>query len=459
MIKQTKLPFIGILCGTMANMLMQTVIATILPQLTEELGSRELYGWVFSSFLIASTVTIPIFAKFSDLYGHRRLFVIGMSIFLLGTLFCGLAHSLPILIMARTVQGVGVGAVGPSTIALISLLFSSESRGGAMGIYAATQLLANIVGPLAGGVVAEVWGWPWAFYMVIPVAFISLGLVFTSSNLSTGRPQIPMGKLDVLGALLLGTAVTLLIQGFTRGGQIGLDGVTLSLFGIGSVLFLLFFMQEKRHPDPVISSDLLRVKNVLLANISAFLVGLIFYGAIAILPLYAEQVLGTGASNNGKMLLPLMIGMGMGVISGGRLLKQISYKKMSRIGWAFALASSLTLTVACGYGLFHAYLLICIWGVGAGIGILIPTFLLPAQNAVSSDKQAVVGGLIQLNRNMGGAVGIPILTILLQNSNRFGTGVGRFSLIFAFITLFAGIGLFVGMQYRGGASRGSRPSH
>jgi EmrB/QacA subfamily drug resistance transporter len=457
--RQIGLPFIGVLCGTMANMLMQTVVAAILPQITVELGSRELYGWVFSSFLIASTVTIPIFAKLSDQYGHRQLFVTGMSIFLLGTLFCGLAHSMPILIIARTVQGIGVGAVGPSTIALISLMFSAENRGGAMGIYAATQLLANIAGPLAGGFVAETWGWQWSFYMDVPVAALALGMVFASSNLFSARPKLPRGKLDVLGALLLGIAVTLLIQGFTHGGKIGMDWVTVSLVGIGLGLFLLFFMQEKRHPDPVIPSGLLRVKNVLLANISAFLVGIILYGAIAILPLYAEQVLGKGAGNNGKFLLPLMIGMGLGVIGGGRLLKKVSYRNMSRIGWGFTLASSLTLTIVSKYGLYHASLWICIWGIGTGIGILIPTFLLPAQNAVSSDKQAVVGGLIQLNRNMGGAIGIPILTILLQNSNYSGLGAGRFPLIFAAITLLAGIGLIVGMQYRGRADSESSPTN
>jgi MFS family permease len=197
--KSSFVPFLGVLFATATNMLMQTAVATILPQIIADFGGGQLYGWVFSIFLLASTVTIPLFSKLADAYGYKKFFVIGMTVFLVGSLLCGLSDCMPALIAARLVQGLGAEALGPVTIALISHLFVPEERGKAMGIYAATQLLANVAGPVVGGVAAQSFGWEWAFYMGIPFGLISIYLIhswsqpFTGSKTSAMRLDWPVG--------------------------------------------------------------------------------------------------------------------------------------------------------------------------------------------------------------------------------------------------------------------------
>ncbi|WP_069650954.1 MFS transporter [Caloranaerobacter ferrireducens] len=444
------IPFTGILFGTAANMLMQTVIATILPQIMNEYGGWQWYGWVFSSFIIVSTITIPLFAKMADLYGYKKFYMIGMTIFIVGSLLCGLAPSMTFLIGARMVQGLGVGAIGPVTIALISNLFSLEKRGSAMGIYAATQLLSNVVGPILGGFIAQNFGWPWAFYMVIPVGLLSLLLIYPLRLPSNQTSHGSIRQLDMIGALLFGSFIALFIQGWTRLGKTGLDQISLSIFVASLVLFALFVLHEKRHPYPVIPPEFIRIKNVRLANITAFLIGLLMYGAIAILPLYSEKVLGNGSMNSGKLLIPLTVGIGLGTILSGRAVKKYSYKALAQIGWLTLFLSLAILTAMSFLNVFNYWIYVFIFTMGFGIGTLLPTFLLPAQSAVSKNEQAIIGGMVQLSRNSGGAIGIPILTGLLFISERFGlTFNGGYWLIFLFLCVCTLFGLFVGMQYKG----------
>ncbi|AZR72084.1 hypothetical protein BBF96_00965 [Anoxybacter fermentans] len=444
------IPFAGILFGTAANMLMQTVIATILPQIMSEYGGWQWYGWVFSSFLIVSTITIPLFAKMADLYGYKKFYMIGMTIFIVGSLLCGLAPSVPFLIGARIIQGLGVGIIGPVTIALISNLFSLEKRGSAMGIYAATQLLSNVIGPIFGGLIAQTFGWPWAFYMVIPVGLLSLLLIYPLRLPSNQTSHGSIRQLDMIGALLFGSFIALFIQGWTRLGKTGLDQISLSIFVASLVLFALFVLQEKRHPYPVIPPKFIRIKNVRLANITAFLIGLLMYGAIAILPLYSEKVLGNGSVNSDKLLVPLTVGIGLGAILSGRAVKKYSYKALAQIGWLTSFLSLAILTVMSFLNVFNYWIYVFIFAIGLGIGTLLPTFLLPAQNAVSKNEQATIGGMVQLSRNSGGAIGIPILTGLLFISERFGlTFNGGYWLIFLFLCICTLFGLLVGMQYKG----------
>lgn len=190
----------GILLGAAANTMMQTVVATILPQVVEQLGDSHLFGWVFSGYLLMSTITIPLFAKLADLYGYRRFYILGMALFLVGSLLCGLAPSLPFLVLARLIQGVGAGVLGPVSIALISVLFPGDVRGKVLSAFAAVQMLSNLLGPVAGGFVTASFGWPFAFYMVLPLGILSLFSVWFS-RFREERPDPPeLKNLDFLGA-------------------------------------------------------------------------------------------------------------------------------------------------------------------------------------------------------------------------------------------------------------------
>jgi EmrB/QacA subfamily drug resistance transporter len=454
MSKSNYLPFSGILVATFVNMLMQTLVAAILPQIAQDIGGESLYGWVFSSFLLISTITIPLFAKLADQYGYKQWFLIGMGLFLIGTFLCGIATSMPLFLLGRTIQGIGVGAIGPVTIALISHLFSIENRGGAMALYAATQIIANVSAPLIGGLVAQSWSWSYAFYMVIPFGILSCILIMVF------LPQIKVQqgtehkqKFDWLGALLLGGTIAVFIQGCTIWGKS--DSRTVyAMFLLSLVMGIIFVLQQRKHENPVLPTKLIKITNIRLANSSAFLIGFLMYGLIVILPLYSSvNATGGNEALQGKLLVPLMLGFGLGAILSGRLVKKVSFKMLATIGWTFILIACGGLVFFSLYNIINLATFGMVLLVGWGIGALIPTFLLPAQNAAPVSDQAVVGGFVQLSRNSGGAIGIPILTTILTRPSSFFGGLNGYSFIFALFGICAVVGLFIGTKFTATAKK------
>ncbi|MGA8944262.1 MAG: MFS transporter [Thermoactinomyces sp.] len=443
----------GILFGAAANTIMQTVVATILPHVVNQLGSSHLYGWVFSGYLLMSTITIPLFAKLADLYGYKLFFTIGMVIFLAGSLLCGLAPSLHILVIARLVQGVGAGVLGPVAIAIISILFPVENRGKALSAFAAVQLFSNLAGPVAGGFVAAAFGWPFAFYMVIPLGLLSLIIIRFSHGPADRKPEpsTSLKKFDYWGALLLGLSTALFVQTWTVFEKAGWSmGTILCL--VGSILFLIgFVVQEGRHPAPILPPALIKIANVRLANWSALLTGVLMHGAIAILPLYAAVVFNGKTTGSAQFLLPLMLGLSAGIIFSGQMIHKYPYKMLARAGWLISAGSLLFMSVIVFSGLPVMFHVLFSFLFGFGIGILVPTFLLPAQNAVSEKFQATIGGMIQLSRNIGGAAGIPLLTGITGISNVWGSEFVSYGVVFLVLFILSMAGFFIGSRFQGDA--------
>ncbi len=175
--KKRNLSFLGILLGLTASVLMQTIIATVLPTVTSDLGQKELYGWVFSSYMIASTITIPMFSVLSDMYGRKRFYLGGLLLFLLGTGLSGFSQTMVQLIIFRIIQGIGAGAVAPSAIAMISELFAPEKRVKMLGILSAIQVFANILGPIMGGVITDIYNWRFTFFINLPIGMVAFFLI------------------------------------------------------------------------------------------------------------------------------------------------------------------------------------------------------------------------------------------------------------------------------------------
>lgn len=443
----------GILFGAAANTIMQTVVATILPQVVNQLGSSHLYGWVFSGYLLMSTITIPLFAKLADLYGYKLFFTIGMIVFLAGSLLCGWAPSLHFLVMARLVQGVGAGVLGPVAIALISVLFPVENRGKALSAFAAVQFFSNLAGPIAGGFIAASFGWPFAFYMVIPLGLLSLIIIQFSHGLADRKPDhsTSLKDIDYWGALLLGLSITLFVQTWTIFEKSGWTMETV-LFLVGSVLlFIRFIFQEGKHPAPILPPAMIKITNVKLANWSALLTGVLMHGAIAILPLYAAVVLNGSSTGSARFLLPLVLGLSAGIIFSGQMIQKLSYKTLARIGWLTAAGSLAFMSVTIFSGLPVTFHYLFAFFIGFGVGSLVPTFLLPAQNAVSEEFQATIGGMIQLSRNIGGAAGIPLLTSITGISSVWGTELTSYGVVFLVLFILSIAGFFIGSRFEGTA--------
>lgn len=446
--------FIGILLGMSASIMMQTILATVLPQVVRELGGAQLYSWVFSGYMVASTVTIPIFAKLADLYGRKRFYLGGMLIFLIGSTLSGTADSMTELVVYRALQGLGAGAIAPAAIAIISDLFPIEQRGKMLGILAVVQVLTNLVGPLLGGYITDNFGWQWSFFAVLPVGilasiFVGRGLPELLKTSSTSD----FAKIDWGGGLLLGIGTTMFIQALRSSvdGQ-GKPLLTLLLFGLAGMIFTAFYRQEKRHPDPVVSLDLIKAQNVLVSLVSAFLLGAVMYGTIAILPIYGQALWGGTSLQGGKLLLLFTLGTGLGGIVSGKLTQKFSYARLALGGWTVVTMGFTLLAFTSRIDVSNLLMALLNLISGFGLGITIALFLLPAQNSVAENRRSVAAGLVQLSRNLGGAIGIPLITGLLTATGGLDRTTGtteNFFVIFLVLALLSALGAIIGNHFKG----------
>jgi EmrB/QacA subfamily drug resistance transporter len=451
--------FSGILLGMMSSVLMQTIVATVLPIVTKDLGDVDLYGWVFSSYMIASTISIPLFSKLADLYGRKPLYLYGLTLFLIGSALSGSAHSMGHLIASRILQGLGAGAVAPSALALISDLFSNEERGRWLGFLAVAQVLANVTGPLVGGVIADSWGWHWAFYANLPLGLLALLMVSIGLNHKVNRMSGNWRSMDILGALLLGIFTVLFILGSQELRKYALLSWQSALFILASVtIFVILLRQEKMHPDPIISAHLLRTTNIIPVLQITLLFGALMYGIIMILPLYGQLIFGQSAWQGGKLLIPLTLGLGIGGILVSPMNKRLDYARLVVFEWSITFCGFALLWAASQIQLSESVLMVIIFIIGLGLGGVFPTLLLISQNVVSQNQRAVTGGLVQLARNIGGAIGVPVFTNFVTLKEVYGTSFGQpgFAFVYLLLMVGAGLALIIGFRFKGGSKKTNR---
>lgn len=445
--KRIKLSFIGITLGMISSVLMQTIIATILPTISNDLGNKDLYGWVFSSYMIASTITIPLFANLSDVYGRKKFYLLGMLLFLTGSLLSGFAQSMNQLIIFRIIQGIGAGAIAPSAIAMISELFTSEKRVKMLGLLSAFQVFANILGPLLGGFIADIYSWRWAFFINIPIGILAFLLIKYNFYDNSKKEKEETKKIDYIGSIELGVFLVSLIL-FLQLLENGLHLKDILVLGLSLLAFFGFLVQERKHPNPIISLELIKVKNIKISLISMLFLGIILYGMIAIVPLYGQMLISNEALKGGKLLLFLSLGVGLGGILSGRLSSYVSFTKLVSISWLISSIGLLLLILGNIYFINSFWHISFILAVGVGIGINLPLLYAFSQNAVADNKQGVIGGLVQITKNLGGAISIPILTKVIVSSEQHLISINSFTLTFSILLVIALLGLIVGLRFK-----------
>ena len=231
--------FIGIVLGMFGISIMQLVLATAMPFIVTEIGGDYLYGWVFSSYMLASLLTIPVFSKLADLYGKKKFYLLGMGIFAIGTLYGGLAPSMEHLIVARVIQGLGAGMMIPVSIALISDLFPAEKRGAMIGGLSFIQLLANILSPILGSVITKQLGWHWIFYITLVMIVVAMLLVARAKQAAQVSQGIRWSEIDLIGGLVFGVfcALTVSFSNAVSGqSKLGITGVLLLVGAITTAI-------------------------------------------------------------------------------------------------------------------------------------------------------------------------------------------------------------------------------
>ncbi|MDB5589298.1 MAG: transporter [Devosia sp.] len=296
-----------ILAAVMVSMAMvafeATIVSTAMPQIVADLGGLSLYSWVFSSYLLATTAVTVVFGKFADIYGRRPIVLLGIGVFLAGSILAGLASSLPMLIVARLIQGVGAGAMQPAAMTIIADLYPGKQRGKVQGYLAAVWAVSAVSGPLLGSFIVHAISWPWVFWINIPIGLVAAAIYLGFLREPARKKG---GSVDIVGAILSAIAIAALMLALTEGGNsmLLLAGCVI-VFAVAAVLFVL---QERRAPDPMISLELWRRPSIATANGVTVLASMSLMGLTTFLPIYVQGVLGQSAMVAGFTLTTMLLG-------------------------------------------------------------------------------------------------------------------------------------------------------
>ena len=410
------------LVGTFLAALDATVVGTAMPTVIGELGGLKHYPWAFASYLLAATVTGPIFGKLSDTYGRKPVYLAGIFIFLLGSVLAGTSQSMGALILFRTLQGLGAGAVQPVAITIIGDIFELETRARVQGLFGAVWGISAVVGPAAGGFITDLASWRWVFYVNVPFGLIAAVLLAATLTESFERRE---RSPDYLGtALLAGGLVAVLLA--LLGGDGGLSVATLALFFGGLAVLSLFVVVERWAADPVVPLDLFSERIIAVSALGNVAMGGVLLGVSVYVPLFVQGALGGTAITAGAAVASLSIGWPVGSFVGGRLLLLTGYRATLLLGSALiALGSALCVPMDGSTSL--AYVVVAVMVIGLGLGFSSTSYLVSVQNAVPWRRRGVATSSVVFFRTVGGSLGVAIMGAFLNASlgERYRAAVDR----------------------------------
>lgn len=413
----------GVMLSIFLGAMESTVVATAMPTVVAALGGMEIYSWVFSGFLLTSTVTMPLWGRLSDLLGRRAMYLVGMGIFLVGSALSGLSRDMVQLIVFRMIQGVGAGSLITLGMTIVGDLYGLEERARKQGYISGVWGVASLVGPLLGGALTDHASWRWVFYINVPFGFLAMGLIGTGlvgARRPTRRPVI-----DGTGLILLAATVTGLLLGLVEAGRPGSWGRPAVLGPlVGAVLAgALFVGVERRAREPIVPLSLFGNRMVLAALATGFLSGMAMFGAISFVPLFMQAVVGTSAMVAGFVLTPFVLGWVAMSIASARLVLRVGYR----------------LVVGCGMMcLTVAFLFFSTWGDdltpaqamahvllgGVGMGLVFVPMLIAVQAAVPRHELGLATSVTQFFRAIGGALGLSVMGAVMAHRLQAGLPVG-----------------------------------
>jgi EmrB/QacA subfamily drug resistance transporter len=408
---------VGALLAILLSALDQTIVATAMPQIVKEFQGLEQLSWVFSSYLLASTVTIPIYGKLSDIYGRRTFYLAGIGVFLIGSVLSGQAHSMLQLILFRGIQGVGGGAIMVNSIALIGDLFTPAERGRWQGLIGGTFGIASIAGPLLGGWLTDSLTWRWIFYINLPVGAVAL-LVLAATLPKIKADARVSRSIDYLGAVTLGAGLVTLLLGFVWGGSqyAWRSPQIVGLFVATFFLLAAFAFIEQRVREPILPLQLFRNRALSVSTTVTFLVSFGMFGAIAFLPLFAQSVVGFSATNSGLALTPLMLGAVTSSVLAGQVISRLGKYKSMAVGGMVLMTIGIYLFSHLSASTGKGQLIVFMVVTGIGVGVSFPIYTIVVQSAFDRSKLGVVTAAVQLFRSIGSTVGIAVMGSLMNNA-------------------------------------------
>ena len=399
--------FAALMLGMFLAALDQTIVSTALPTIVGDLGGLNHLSWVVTSYLLASTVSTPLYGKLGDMLGRKPVFMAAILIFLAGSMLAGLSQTMGQLIGFRALQGIGAGGLMVGAQAIIADIVPPRERGRYTGLIGGVFAVASVAGPLLGGFLVDNLSWRWVFYVNLPVGALAILIVATRLHLKTPTVR---HRIDVLGAALLSAGVTSLILLTTWGGtEYAWGSATIVGLGIAGVALLgAFVWWETRAAEPILPLSLFRSRVFSVANAMGFTIGMAMFGAIIFIPLYLQLVYGASPTSSGLRLLPLMAGLLVAAILSGRAITKVGRYKIFPIAGTATLVVGMYLLSTLGVDTPSWVVSIYMLVVGVGIGLVMQVLVLVVQNDVRPSDIGVATSTATFSRSVGGSFGVAI---------------------------------------------------
>jgi EmrB/QacA subfamily drug resistance transporter len=416
---------LAIYAGLMVTLLLaaldQTIVATALPRIVSDLGGITQYSWVFTAYMLTSTVTVPLYGKLGDVYGRKNLFLFAIVVFLLGSALCGAATDMTQLVIFRAVQGIGAGGLFPLSLAVIGNIVPPRDRGRWQGLIGAVFAASSILGPAVGGFIVDHASWRWVFLVNLPVGGIAL--VVISTTMPRRAPQTAH-PIDWLGAGVLAAGVAALLMGLVWGGKSypWTSGHVVGALVLAVVLLVVFALVERRAREPILPFDILRNPIVAGSIACMALVGMAMFGTISYVPLFVQGVIGTSATSSGVVLTPLMLGAVTTSLLSGQLVSRTGRYRWNAILGPIVLAAGMFLLWRMNVNTTNAQAARNMVIAGIGIGSMMQVFVLSVQNAVPRRHIGSATALTQFSRQMGATIGVTVMGAIVNHGLPAGVG-------------------------------------
>jgi EmrB/QacA subfamily drug resistance transporter len=414
--RQVMVTLAGVLMAIFLSSLDQTIVSTAMPRIIADLGGFAHYTWLATAYLVTSTVVLPITGKLTDMYGRKHFYTAGTTLFILGSLLCGLSRTLTQIIIFRGLQGIGAGIMIANAFTVIGDLFPPAERGKYQGLVSAVFGISAVIGPSLGGFITDTFSWHWIFFINIPlgiVVIILFAFFFPNFRLDNRKHRIDWAGI----AALVVTIISLLLALSWGGTEYPWVSVpVISLFALSVVGAIVFPIIERRSEEPIVPLEIFRNPIVAVSTPIIFLTGFTMFGSIIIIPLFFQGVLGLSATESGSFLTPMVLGQVFGSFGSGQVLARTGghYRIQGTAGLAL-MVIGLALLTRITPETSYAIAVVDIILVGLGLGITLPLYTIAVQNAVSYNILGAATSAVPFFRSMGGAVGLAILGSVMTN--------------------------------------------
>jgi EmrB/QacA subfamily drug resistance transporter len=398
----------GLMLGLFMAALDQTIVSTAMTTIIKKLGGFESFIWVYSAYMIAMVVSTPIFGKLSDMYGRKKYFLLGLVLFLVGSILCGTAMNMEQLIIYRAIQGIGGGALMPIVFTIIFDLFPAEKRGKMMGLFGAVFGVSSVFGPVLGGVITDYFSWRWIFYINVPIGILSI--IFISKayhETKVTRKQV----IDWAGAILLTGTILCLMFGLELGGSENHpwnSAMIVSLFVGSAVLLVLFLLVERVAKDPIVKLSLFQKRLFTSSMAISLLYGGVMIAGASYIPIFIQGVFHKTATETSTVLTPMMLGVVLSSQIGGRFATRFRYRDVMLASVLMLLLGSLLLGFVMDTSTSRLMITLFMVIIGLGMGVSFSLLNISTLSSVPPQYKGSASSLITFFRTIGSALGITV---------------------------------------------------